>query len=50
MDYSTQIDLDQIQRYVDLTIRHGALRKRIDPRDLVDLRFLEEVEQDESVK
>ena len=41
LDYSTQIDLDQIQRYVDLMIRYGALQKRIDPRDLVDLRFLE---------
>jgi len=50
LDYSTQIDLDQIQRYVDLMIRYGASQKRIDPRDLVDLRFLEEVEQDESVK
>ena len=50
LDYSTQIDLDQIQRYVDLMIRYGALQKRIDPRDLIDLRFLEEVEQDESVK
>ena len=50
LDYSTQIDLDQIQRYVDLMIRYGALQKRIDPRDLVDLRFLEEGEQDGSVK
>jgi len=44
LNYSTQIDLDQVRRYVDLMVQYGALRKRIDPRDLVDLRFLEEVE------
>ena len=44
LNYSTQIDLDQVRRYVDLMVRYGALHRQIDPRDLVDLRFLEEVE------
>jgi len=44
LNYSTQIDLDQVRRYVDLMVRYGALHRQIDPRDLVDLRFLKEVE------
>ena len=50
LNYSTQINLDQIQRYVDLMMRYGALQKQIDLSDLVDLRFLEEVERDERVE
>ena len=43
LDYTYEIDLNEVQKYINLLVKYGAIDKPFNASDIVDTRFLKEV-------